>query len=145
MERDKTGYKRDKEQEKDKGRAGALSLLWSAWQYEGWHQSAEDGQRWERKGLEAIWNNRKRERERNIGQGVRERGREEETLKQRKEWGKAEAERESDRQWNMLKHHVTSVQTHKQSHTHTQHKLWKCFVRCCVRIYNLSKGIFGYF
>lgn len=35
MERDKTGYKRDKEQEKDKGRAGALSLLWSAWQYEG--------------------------------------------------------------------------------------------------------------
>lgn len=96
----KTDYKK----RKSRVWAWSLSLLWSAWQYKGWHQRVEDGQRWERKGLETIWNNRKRERE----QGS-ERGRDFKT-----EEGKAEAKRRAAE--NLLKCHFTLTQ-----------KLWKCF------------------
>lgn len=102
--REKSVTKTDYKKRKSRVWAGSLSLLWSAWQYKGWHQSVEDGQRWERKGLETIWNNRKRERE----QGS-EWGRDFKT-----EEGKAEAKRRATE--NLLKYHFTLTQ-----------KLWKCF------------------
>lgn len=55
----------------EKHEGWGLSLLWLLWC---WHQSSEDGQRRQRKGLEAIWNNRKK-KGRDIEQGVSERGR----------------------------------------------------------------------
>lgn len=45
------------------------------WEHQGSHQKAEDGQSTQRKGLVAVWNNRKTDRDRNAGQGVKERKR----------------------------------------------------------------------
>lgn len=88
----------------------AFSLLWSAWQCEGGHQSADDGQRWERKGLKAIWNNRKRERERHIGLAVRgQRGR----VKKTEEVGKEGSGKK--REWLTMENAETSC--HICAHT----------------------------
>lgn len=48
--------------------------LWHR-EHQGSHQKAEDGQSTQRKGLVAVWNNRKTDRDRNAGQGVKERKR----------------------------------------------------------------------
>lgn len=61
-------------------------------EHQGSHQSAEDGQSTQRKGLVAIWNNRKTDRDRTAGQGVKERKRLGNTGKRE---GKQKAKRES--------------------------------------------------
>lgn len=46
------------------------------WEHQGSHQRAEeDGQSTQRKGLVVVWNNRKTDRDRTAGQGVKERKR----------------------------------------------------------------------
>lgn len=76
------------------------------WEHQGSHQSAEDGQSRQGKDLEAVWNNRKTDGERNAGQ--RSQG-EEEPGKHRKE-GKREG---GQRPKGRVADRCTSAQTRK--------------------------------
>lgn len=81
------------EREKDEGLEGALSLLWSVWQYEGGHQSSEDGQMTGERSASHMKQQEERKGEK-YRTGSNREGKEEENLKQKKEEGKAEAKRE---------------------------------------------------
>lgn len=70
------------------------------------YQSAEDRQSTQRKGLVAVWNNRKTDRNRNAGQGLKERKRIENT-------GKRE-EKQRPRPGGRVDDNYRSLQTYKR-------------------------------